>query len=82
MRCTKNMLVIGGIMLAVLAAAYFALPQFRALVVSVGPFLLILLCPLSMLFMMKGMNSRNGHSASTDDSSKERSSSSESQLKH
>lgn len=82
MKCTKNMLVIGGIMLAVLAAAYFALPQFRALVVSAGPFLLFLICPLSMFFMMKGMNSHSDRPTSSDNANKERLSSNESHGKH
>ena len=59
MKCTKTMVVTGVALLAALALAYTALPQFRTLVVSAGPYLLFLLCPLSMLFMMKGMHSSN-----------------------
>ncbi|WP_024973266.1 DUF2933 domain-containing protein [Ralstonia pickettii] len=61
MKCTKSMLITGAAILAVLALAYAALPQFRTLVVSVGPYLLLLLCPLSMMFMMKGMDSNKDH---------------------
>ncbi|MFM0268193.1 DUF2933 domain-containing protein [Paraburkholderia sediminicola] len=57
MKCTKTMLVTGVALLAVLALAYAALPQFRTLVLGLGPYLLFLLCPLSMLFMMKSMHS-------------------------
>ncbi|MFM0597240.1 DUF2933 domain-containing protein [Paraburkholderia dilworthii] len=41
----------------VLALGYWALPQFRA---SLGTFIVVacaLVCPLSMLFMMRGMHS-------------------------
>ncbi|MFM0388409.1 DUF2933 domain-containing protein [Paraburkholderia dipogonis] len=57
MKCTKTMLVTGVALLAVLALAYAALPQLRTLVLGLGPYLLFLLCPLSMLFMMKSMHS-------------------------
>lgn len=65
MKCTKTMLTTGAVMLAALALAYAALPQFRTLVLSLGPSLLFLLCPLSMLFMMKGMNSKKDDHQST-----------------
>lgn len=56
MKCdTKTMVktIIGLGLLGVIA--YFALPQFRSLIVSISPFLLALACPLSMIFMMKAM---------------------------
>ncbi|PMS19718.1 hypothetical protein C0Z18_12820 [Trinickia dabaoshanensis] len=81
MKCTKTMLVTGAAVLAVLAGAYFALPQFRALIVSAGPYLLFLLCPLSMLFMMKSMNSHSDRRSSSDDSENGRQPSNESHLK-
>ncbi|MBF5008714.1 DUF2933 domain-containing protein [Burkholderia pseudomultivorans] len=81
MKCTKTMLVTGGVMLAALTAAYFALPQVRAVVVSAGPFLLLLLCPLSMFFMMKGMSSHGDHHSSADDSDRRQLHSSDSHLK-
>lgn len=81
MKCTKTMLVWGAVVLAALAGAYFALPQFRALIVSAGPYLLFLLCPLSMLFMMKGMNSHSNHPAAPGDSEKGHPPSSESHAK-
>ena len=61
MKCTKPMITTGAGLLAVLAIVYVALPQFQTFVLSVAPFLLILLCPLSMVFMMKGMNSHQNH---------------------
>lgn len=73
MKCTKTMVVTGVALLAVLWLAYTALPHFRTLVVGVGPYLLFLLCPLSMLFMMKAMNShKDDHRPSTDETSRER----------
>jgi Protein of unknown function (DUF2933) len=58
MKCnTKTILFTGIGLFAALAAVYVALPQFRALELSAAPFLLFLLCPLSMMFMMKGMSS-------------------------
>ena len=61
MKCTKTMLATGAGLLAVLAVAYVVFPQFQSTVLSLGPYLLFLLCPLSMLFMMKGMNSSKDH---------------------
>jgi ABC-type transport system involved in multi-copper enzyme maturation permease subunit len=58
MKCTKTMLTTGAVIAAALVLAYAALPQFRALIAAAGPYLLFLLCPLSMLFMMKGMHSK------------------------
>lgn len=72
MKCTKTMVVTGVALLAALALAYMALPQFRTLVVSAGPYLLFLLCPLSMLFMMKGMHSsKDDHRPSTVETSRD-----------
>ncbi|MFV0283417.1 MAG: DUF2933 domain-containing protein [Castellaniella sp.] len=48
----------GGLGLALLiAVAYAALPIAREWIVSISPFLFFLICPLMMLFMMKGMQS-------------------------
>ena len=56
MKCNmKTMATTGLVLLVVLAAAYAALPQFRTLVLSLGPSLLFLLCPLSMIIMMIGI---------------------------
>lgn len=57
MKCTKHTLIIGATLLAAGLLAYVELPQFHALIASAGPLLLVLLCPLSMMFMMKGMQS-------------------------
>ncbi|MCX4151679.1 MULTISPECIES: DUF2933 domain-containing protein [Paraburkholderia] len=73
MKCTKTMVITGVAMLAVLALAYAALPQFRTLVLGLGPYLLFLLCPLSMLFMMKGMHSnKDDHRSPSSDTAQDR----------
>ena len=72
MKCTKTMLTAGAVLLAALALAYVALPQFRALVLSAGPYLLFLLCPLSMMFMMKGMQSNNDRQVASSDTPRDR----------
>ncbi|MGY2491346.1 DUF2933 domain-containing protein [Cupriavidus sp. CP313] len=61
----KTMIAAGLALMAVLAAAYAALPPVRALVLGMGPYLLLLLCPLSMWLMMKSMSDRV--SAMTED---------------
>ncbi|WP_083909421.1 DUF2933 domain-containing protein [Caballeronia sp. Lep1P3] len=66
MKCTKTMLATGTLALLALATAYVVLPQLRALIVSAGPFLLFLLCPLSMLIMMISVNSHSEPAASPE----------------
>lgn len=53
-----------------LAIAYFTLPAARAFILAIAPIMLVLVCPLSMLFMMKAMNDgskRNDDARSTED---------------
>jgi DUF2933 family protein len=57
MKCTKNMLVIGGALFAAGLVAYIELPQFHPWIASAASLLILLLCPLSMMLMMKGMHS-------------------------
>lgn len=58
MKCNmKTMLTIALALALVLAVGYWALPEFRG---SLTTFILVacsLACPLSMLFMMRGMQS-------------------------
>jgi Protein of unknown function (DUF2933) len=77
MKCNmKTMLATGIGLLVILAIAYDALPQFRTFVLNLGSswlFLLLLLCPLSMFFMMKGMNSnKDDQRSATSDTSRDR----------
>jgi hypothetical protein len=56
MKCDSKMMVKTAVGVSVLlAAAYVALPGLRPWLVASIPFLLFLLCPLSMFFMMKMM---------------------------
>ncbi|MFW7342337.1 DUF2933 domain-containing protein [Pollutimonas sp. H1-120] len=53
----KTMIKVGFGLGTLLAIAYFTLPAARELISAAAPFLLFLICPLSMMFMMKGMTS-------------------------
>ncbi len=55
-RNAKSMIAIGVALLAVLGAAFAVFPGVRALVVGVGPYLLLVLCPLFMWLMMKSVS--------------------------
>lgn len=60
MKCNPKAMIGAGIALtAMLAAAYALLPPVRALVLSIGPYLLLLLCPLSMWLMMKSISAHD-----------------------
>ncbi len=66
MKCNmKTTVKIGAALIVLLAIAYAALPQIRPLVASASPFLLVLLCPLSMLLMMKSMQPNQQQSSVT-----------------
>jgi hypothetical protein len=57
MKCDTKTMVKTAIGLGLLGViAYFALPQFRSFILGISPFLLGLVCPLSMIFMMKAMS--------------------------
>jgi hypothetical protein len=58
MNCSKNMIRVGAGLATVLFAAYLALPEFRTAIVGLAPFAVALVCPLSMLLMMKMMMSK------------------------
>ena len=69
MMCNKQTMIKTGIgLVAVVAIAYAALPQFRVFILGLSPFLLSLLCPLSMFFMMKGMASHQKQADEPGDS--------------
>lgn len=68
MTCDKSTLLrlgIGAVVL--LGAAYVLFPSFQAWIVAAAPVLLLLLCPLMMLFGMRGMHS---NMSTTDDTQK------------
>lgn len=58
MNCNKKTMLRVGVGLAVVfSIAYFLLPDMRTWLVASAPFLVALICPLAMLFMMKSMGS-------------------------
>ncbi len=57
------MLKIGGVIAALLVVGAIAFPQFRPAIISLAPFALFALCPLSMFFAMRGMKEK-GHTGS------------------
>ncbi|MFW7342361.1 DUF2933 domain-containing protein [Pollutimonas sp. H1-120] len=58
MKCDMKMMVKAGLALAaVVVVAYAALPGAREWISAVAPSLFFLICPVMMLFMMKGMQS-------------------------
>ncbi len=74
MKCNMRTMVTAGIALAaVLATAYAVWPPIRALVLGIGPYFLLLLCPLSMWLMMKSMSAHDDQvSANTEDPPKQK----------
>ncbi|MGX0939636.1 DUF2933 family protein [Cupriavidus metallidurans] len=74
MKCnTRTMVATGGALVAILAIAYVVFPPVRALVLGVGPYLLILLCPLMMWLMMKSMSAHDDQlSSMTEEPPKEK----------
>jgi hypothetical protein len=63
----KYLLVAAGALVVGLLAAGSSLQ-------SVLPLLLLLACPLMMVFMMRGMGGHSGHGADHDDDARDRSS--------
>lgn len=58
MKCSmKTMTIIGIGLAALLGLGYGTLPGLRVQILQFAPFLLVLLCPLSMMLMMWGMQS-------------------------
>ncbi len=71
MNCNKQTMWKAGFGLLVAGGvAYAALPEFRAWILAVSPVLLLLLCPLSMLFCMKMMNDKACQTSSSDKAGK------------
>ena len=57
MKCSpKTMLKIGGVLVALLVGGFVAFPQFRPTIIGLAPFALFALCPLAMIFGMRGMS--------------------------
>lgn len=64
MKCQmKTIMKVGAGLIVLLALAYAVLPQIRPMIVGASPLLFVLLCPLSMLLMMKSMHSDRGQAS-------------------
>lgn len=60
MHCSKKtMTYLAMGIVAAIAAAYALLPGLRETLLGMAPLLLVLACPLSMIFMMKAMGGHN-----------------------
>lgn len=59
------MLKIGAATAILFVTGYIAFPQFRAVIISLAPFALLALCPLSMLFMGGMMGNKKGQTCSS-----------------
>ncbi len=71
MKCDSKMMVKIAVGLGVaLAVAYFALPAAHAFILASAPLLVALICPVAMLFMMKGMNENKKEESARPDESK------------
>jgi len=58
MKCDMKMMLKAGLGLAAgVAVAYAVFPAARELIMALSPALFLLICPLMMFFMMKGMHS-------------------------
>jgi len=71
MKCDSKMMVKMAVGLGVgLAVAYFTLPAAQVLILASAPFLVALICPVAMFFMMKGMSGNTKDESGTPDQSK------------
>lgn len=67
MMCSRQtMLKVGLGMLIVSVTAYAAFPELRTWILKAAPTLVVLLCPLSMLFAMKMMGGKGCEKAGSD----------------
>ena len=53
------MLKIGAAMAILVVAGYFAFPQFHPIILSLAPFAIFAICPVSMIFCMKEMTKKD-----------------------
>lgn len=66
MKCdTNTMLKTAAGLAAVAGVIYFAVPAAQAFVLASAPILIALICPISMLIMMKMMNSKGAEGCGT-----------------
>ena len=60
----KTMIKFGVVIAAFLALGFIFFPPLRAVIVGLAPFALFAICPLMMLFCMKGMSDKKEGSCS------------------
>lgn len=67
MKCNKKMMIRMGVGIAVmLAITYIFFPNMRTLAIASAPLLISLICPLAMIFMMKGMSTCNNKQSNAE----------------
>ena len=64
------MLKIGGVLAVLIIIGAIAFPQFRPAIISLAPFALFALCPLGMMFGMKGMSGDHKPGVANEDALK------------
>ncbi len=70
MKCNTNTMLKTAAGLALVAGVvYFTVPAAQAFVLASAPLLVALICPISMLFMMKMMNSNGAEAGKSKDAS-------------
>ena len=71
MKCDTNIVLktAAGLVIA-LAVAYLAVPAAHAFILASAPVLVALICPVSMLFMMKAMHSKGNDTGTRADGCK------------
>ena len=64
MTCSfKTMMKVGVALVAAVAIGYAAVPALREWLVAFSPFLFLLVCPLAMVLMMRGMSAHDSNAA-------------------
>ena len=64
MTCSlKTMMKAGFALVAAVAIGYAAVPALREWLIAFSPFLFLLVCPLAMVLMMRGMSSHDSNAA-------------------
>lgn len=63
MTCSfKTMMKVGVALVVAVAIGYAAVPAIREWLVAFSPFLFLLVCPLAMVLMMRGMSAHDSNS--------------------
>lgn len=60
---------IGIVIVVALAIGWLTFPEMQSRIISLAPFAIVLICPLAMLFGMRGHEGHSGHGASHGTSS-------------